>query len=328
MSALPENLPTGAPPAPPRNALVRFGRAFLAWFDAGAGAPTAGHIDGVDWARIIPFVGMHLTCLTVIWVGWSPFAVGTAVFLYFLRMFAITGFYHRYFSHRSFKTSRVAQFLFGVLGASAVQRGPLWWAAHHRHHHAYSDRPEDVHSPVQRGFLWSHMLWFLSRRHFTPDMTRVKDLQQFPELKLLDRFDILVPVALAVVLFFLGWALEIWAPGLGTGAWQLLVWGFFISTVVCYHATYTINSLSHVFGSRRYETHDDSRNNPWLALLTLGEGWHNNHHHYPSAARQGFYWWELDITYLGLRALAALGIIWDLKPVPLVVREARPPRRG
>jgi stearoyl-CoA desaturase (delta-9 desaturase) len=174
---------------------------------------------------------------------------------------------------------------------------------------------------VQRGFLWSHMGWFLSKRWFAPPLSRVRDLLQFPELRLLDRFDILVPVALAVALWGLGWALEAGAPELGTDRWQMLVWGFFVSTVACYHATYTINSLCHVFGRRRYETRDDSRNNFWLALLTFGEGWHNNHHHYPMSARQGFYWWEVDPTYYGLRVLAALGLIWDLKPVPAAVRD-------
>lgn len=306
----------------PRSAPRRLVDAVARWFDTSAPRIADGDVDGVDWLRIVPFVGMHLACLGVVWVGWSTLAVGLAVTLYFVRMFAITGFYHRYFSHRTFRTSRVAQFAFGVLGASAVQRGPIWWAAHHRHHHAHSDRPEDVHSPSQRGFLWSHMGWFLSRRHFAPPLHRVKDLQQFPELRLLDRFDILVPVALAVGLYFGGEALETAAPSLGTSGAQLLIWGFFVSTVACYHATYTINSLSHVFGRRRYETHDDSRNNVWLALLTLGEGWHNNHHHYPLSARQGFYWWEIDVTYYGLRLLAALGIVWDLKPVPVAVRES------
>jgi stearoyl-CoA desaturase (delta-9 desaturase) len=310
-----------ASPTASRSPLRRALAAFARWFDSSGARTGEGAADGVDWLRIVPFVGMHLACLAVFWVGWSPFAVGVAVALYGLRMFAITGFYHRYFSHRAFKTSRVGQFAFGLLGASAVQRGPIWWAAHHRHHHAHSDQPDDVHSPSQRGFLWSHMGWFLSRRHFAPPLERVRDLQRFPELRLLDRFDILVPVALAVGLFLLGWALESRAPALGTDRWQLLVWGFFVSTVACYHATYTINSLSHGFGRRRYETRDDSRNNFWLALLTLGEGWHNNHHHYPMSARQGFYWWEIDITYYGLRLLAALGVIWDLKPVPAAVRD-------
>jgi stearoyl-CoA desaturase (Delta-9 desaturase) len=294
------------------------------WFDSGALPDEPGpQTDGVDWLRIVPFAGMHLACLGVLVVGASAFAVGVAVALYCLRMFAITAFYHRYFSHRSFKTSRGAQFAFALLGASAVQRGPIWWAAHHRHHHAFSDRPQDVHSPRQRGFLWSHMGWFLSRRNFRPDLRRVKDLLQYPELRWLDRYDVVVPVLLAVGLLLLGTALERSAPALGTSGGQLLVWGFFVSTVACYHGTYTINSLCHRWGTRRYATRDDSRNNPLLALLTLGEGWHNNHHHYPSAVRQGFYWWEVDLTYYALRGLAALGLVWDLNPVPARIRDAR-----
>jgi stearoyl-CoA desaturase (delta-9 desaturase) len=297
-----------------------------AWFDSGVAA--AADRDGVDWGRILPFVAVHLACLAVFRVGVTATALGTALALYALRMFAITGFYHRYFSHRAFKTSRLGQFVFALIGASAVQRGPLWGAAHHRHHHAHSDRPEDLHSPRQRGFLWSHMGWFLSRRCFAPDLARVRDLQRYPELRWLDRFDVLVPVALALAVFALGALLERTAPGLGTSRWQMLVWGFFVSTVLCYHATYTINSLSHVFGRRRYATADDSRNNALLALLTFGEGWHNNHHHYPNAARQGFYWWEIDLTYYLLRALAAVGLIWDLKPVPAAVRDGDAGRAG
>lgn len=297
-------------------------RSVLRWFDAGAGAgPADGSRDGVDWPRIVPFAGMHVACLGVFWVGVSQLAVGVAVALYVVRMFAITGFYHRYFSHRSFKASRPVQFAFAVLGASAVQRGPIWWAAHHRHHHVHSDRPEDAHSPVQRGFLWSHMGWFLSRRHFTPDLGRVRDLLRYPELRWLDRFDIIVPFALAAGLLGLGNVLEATRPDLGTSGGQLLVWGFFISTVACYHGTYTINSLCHVWGRRRYATSDESRNNWLLALVTLGEGWHNNHHRYPSSVRQGFYWWEIDITYYGLRLLAALGLVHDLKPVPVRIRD-------
>ena len=301
-----------------------FTGSLLTWLDSDKSVVVADEtqIDRVDWVRVLPFVGMHLACLSVIYVGVSTAAVVAAAALYAIRMFAVTGFYHRYFSHRSFKTSRVGQFIFAVLGASAVQRGPIWWAAHHRHHHAHSDQRPDVHSPVQRGFLWSHMGWFLSRRHFHPDLSRVRDLLRFPELRVLDRFDILVPVALAAGMLLLGKALAHWAPQLHTSGAQMLVWGFFVSTVVCYHATYTINSLCHVFGRRRYDTDDDSRNNAWLALLTFGEGWHNNHHHYPVSARQGFYWWEVDLTYYGLKVLQMLGLIWDLKPVPEHIRAA------
>jgi stearoyl-CoA desaturase (delta-9 desaturase) len=301
----------------------RLGHAFLRWFDAGlVPAPElAGEADGVDWPRIIPFVLVHAVCLFAFIVGTSTVAVATAIALYFLRMFAITGFYHRYFSHRTFKTSRAGQFIFGLLGASAVQRGPMWWAAHHRHHHAYSDRAEDLHSPVQHGFIRSHMGWFLTRRGFVPDLRRVRDLMKFPELRWLDRFDIFVPVLLAVALFFAGRFLHAHYAQLGTNGWQMLVWGFFISTVACYHGTYTINSLSHVFGVQRYRTGDSSRNNWLLALITLGEGWHNNHHHYPSSARQGFYWWEVDITWYCLKLLSWLGVIWDLKPIPVSARD-------
>ena len=284
--------------------------------------------DHIDWLRVLPFFFMHVGCLATLWVGVSTTAVIATLALYVMRMFAVTGFYHRYFSHRAFKTSRLGQFVFAVLGASCVQRGPIWWAAHHRHHHAHADQTLDVHSPRQSGFMWSHVGWFLSRRHFAPDLSRVRDLLRYPELRLLDRYDVLVPVALAAGLWLTGAALERWAPQLDTNAWQLLVWGFFISTVICYHVTYTINSLCHRFGKRRFATTDDSRNNLWLALLTFGEGWHNNHHHYPASARQGFYWWEVDLTYYGLRLLALLGIVWDLKPVPHDVREARTRVRG
>jgi len=277
--------------------------------------------DRIDWARIVPFVFMHLACLAAIWVGVSPIAVVVAVLAYVVRMFAITGFYHRYFAHRCFKTSRGGQFIFGLLGASAVQRGPVWWAAHHRYHHANSDQQADPHSPLQHGFWRSHMGWFLSFKGFTPDLRFVRDLMKFPELRWLDRFDILVPLALGLGMFALGVLLEHVAPTLGTGGTQMLVWGFFISTVFCWHATYTINSLSHLFGRQRYRTGDTSRNNWFLALLTLGEGWHNNHHYYPNSARQGFYWWEYDPTYYLLKLLSWMGLIWDLKPIPSVVRE-------
>jgi stearoyl-CoA desaturase (delta-9 desaturase) len=280
------------------------------------GAAPEGNPYAIDWMRVVPFIGVHLACLGVIWTGWSPVALAVAVGLYFLRMFAITGFYHRYFSHRSFRASRPAQFVFALLGASAAQRGPIWWAAHHRAHHAHPDEPADIHSPVQHGFWWSHMGWFLSRHHYDADPRRVRDLLRFPELKWLDDNDFVVPVALALLLFLAGAALERWAPGLGTDAWQMLVWGFFVSTVALYHGTYTINSLAHRFGRRRFDTGDESRNSFWLALITLGEGWHNNHHHYPVSARQGFYWWEVDLTYYGLKLLAALGLVRDLKPVP------------
>ncbi|MCK7593852.1 acyl-CoA desaturase [Pseudomarimonas salicorniae] len=293
------------------------------WFDTSTGETEGPLSDEVDWLRVIPFVAMHLACLAVFWVGVSWIAVAVAAALYALRMFAITGFYHRYFSHKAFKTSRVMQGLFAVIGATSVQRGPLWWASHHRNHHRHSDSEADFHSPVTRSMLWSHMGWFLTPRGFATDHSVIRDLARFPELRWIDRFDTLIPIALAAGLFGLGSWLGSAYPQLGTSGPQMLVWGFFVSTVALFHATVTINSLAHRFGSRRFETRDNSRNNLWLALLTFGEGWHNNHHHFPGSARQGFRWWEVDLTYYGLRLMSLVGLVWDLKPVPAQLK-----RRG
>ncbi|MDX1646695.1 MAG: fatty acid desaturase [Longimicrobiales bacterium] len=289
------------------NKIPRLLRPFVLWFDASAvdGAAMT-RTDAVDWFRVIPFIAMHLACLGVIWVGWSWTAVSVAVALYAVRMFAITGFYHRYFSHRSYQVSRPVQLVFAVIGASSAQRGPLWWAAHHRHHHRHSDTEQDLHSPRHHGFWWAHMGWITAPGNFPTDFDQVPDLVKFPELRFLDRFDVLVPLALAVGLFLVGGA-------------QLLIWGFFISTVVLFHCTCFINSLAHQLGRQRYDTGDDSRNSLVLALLTFGEGWHNNHHKYPGSARQGFFWWEIDLTYYGLLLLERLGMIHDLR---------KPPRRA
>ena len=298
------------------------------WLDAGTHAEADGG-SGVDWPRVLPFLLVHAGCLGVAWTGASGIAIATAIALFWLRMFAITAFYHRYFSHRAFRTSRAARLVFALLGATAVQRGPLWWAAHHRQHHAQADGLADPHSPKVHGFLWSHVKWFLARENFATREKLVRDLARFPELRWLDRWDAAVPAALALALLGVGAWLERAAPALGTGPWQMLVWGFCISTVALWHATFTINSLAHRFGSRRYATRDESRNNGWLALLTLGEGWHNNHHRYPAAARQGFYWWEIDISYLALKVLSALGIVWGLRPVPAAIRDShRAPGQG
>lgn len=287
------------------------------WFDNQATDPVPDDEPlTTDWVRIIPFLAMHAMCIAVIWVGWSPVAVGVAIALYWIRMFAITGFYHRYFSHRTFKTSRFWQFMFGLLGCTATQKGPLWWAAHHRHHHRHSDDPEDVHSPHTHGLWWSHMGWITSRKMFPTNYKAVPDLAKFPELVFVNRFDLLIPVVFAALIFFLGVGLNYFWPQLGTSGSQMLIWGFFVSTVVLFHCTCTINSLAHLMGRRRYATKDESRNSLFLAIITMGEGWHNNHHHYPGAVRQGFFWWEIDMTYYILRGMEKLGIIWDLNKVP------------
>ena len=299
----------------------------IAWFDNKSVSVETSFPEGnwrdIDWVRVIPFILLHLGCLAAFWIEYNWFAFSFAVALYVIRMFAVTGFYHRYFSHKAFRTSRLVQFIMAVLGATAVQRGPLWWASHHRHHHAYSDNHKDSHSPLQHGFMWSHLGWFLASRNFITQTHRVKELASFIELRILDRFDVVVPILFGLTIYLLGDWLSFAYPEFGTNGLQLFIWGFVISTVALYHGTFTVNSLAHVWGKRRYATKDHSRNNLFIALLTLGEGWHNNHHHYPAAASQGFYWWEIDLTYYGLKVLSAVGLIWDLKTVPVKIRESK-----
>jgi len=280
--------------------------------------------ERVDWQRTLPFIFLHLGCLGIIWVGWSWVAVGAAAALYLIRMFAITGFYHRYFSHRTFRTSRAAQFIFAVIGNSSMQRGPLWWAATHRHHHKHSDHEEDIHSPVIKGFWWSHIGWLTSMKNFPTNYASIPDLKKYPELVFINRFDQIVPFAFGFLMLGIGALLEWLWPASGVTMWQFFFWTFFVSTTVLLHGTLFINSLAHVWGRRRYQTDDDSRNSFLLAIITLGEGWHNNHHRYPHSTRQGFRWWEIDPTYGALKVLSWLGIIWDLRPVPeKVIEEGR-----
>jgi len=259
---------------------------------------------GIPWARAIPFLAVHAIAIAtpfVVPVTWKW--VLLAVALYYVRMFGITAGYHRYFSHRAYRTSRAFQLVLAWLGASASQKGPLWWAGHHRDHHRYSDTPEDIHSPLVQGFWWSHMGWFMDRRWEATKLDRVKDLARFPELAWIDRNWWVPPTTLAVGLLI-------------TGGWGALLWGFFVSTAVLWHGTFFINSLAHVLGSRRYETSDGSRNSLALSVLTMGEGWHNNHHFYPGTANQGFFWWEWDPSYYLLRLLSALRLVSDLRTPP------------
>ena len=290
------------------------------WFDAYA-VPTGGEGgDRADWARIVPFILLHLGCLLVFLTGYSAVAIGVAVFLYAARMFAITAFYHRYFSHRAFAVSRPVQFAFAFLGNMSAQRGPLWWAAHHRKHHKHSDTDRDSHSPHAHSLLWSHMGWFTTPNGFHTDLDQVRDFARYPELRFLDRFDIIAPMVLLLSLYFGGELLAAYAPALGTSGWQMVAWGFFVSTTVLFHVSCLVNSAGHRTGRRRYATDDHSRNSLWLALLTFGEGWHNNHHYYPVSARQGFYWWEVDLSYYALRGMQMVGLVRDLRPLPRAVR--------
>lgn len=270
----------------------------------------------IDPLRSPGFLLMHAACLLVIWSGVSRVALFTCLALYVVRMIGITAGYHRYFSHRTYKTSRLFQFVLALLGTSAAQQGPLWWAAHHRDHHRFADTPNDPHSPLMQGFWWSHIGWILAPQNKETKHNLVPDLIKFPELRFLDKFYVLPPFVLAVSLYILGTVLGRYLPSLSTSGFQLLAWGFFVSTVLLYHGTFSVNSLTHMFGRRRFNTKDDSRNSWLVAIITLGEGWHNNHHFYPSSERQGFCWWEIDMSHYVLRLLCWLRIVWDLRSPP------------
>jgi stearoyl-CoA desaturase (Delta-9 desaturase) len=263
----------------------------------------AGEHDDIVYPGAIPFVIAHLVCVAAIWTGVTWTALALCVGLYWLRIFAVGAGYHRYFSHRAFATSRAFQLVLALLSQSTAQKSVLWWAAKHRHHHLHSDTPADVHSPRQRGFLYSHVGWIFARRNDGTDLVKIEDFARYPELRWLHRFELAPAVALALVC-------------LAIGGWSGLVVGFFWSTVLLYHATFCINSLAHVRGRRRYVTGDDSRNNWLLAFFTMGEGWHNNHHAYQSSVRQGFRWWEYDGTFYLLKALSWARLVWNLKLPP------------
>jgi len=256
----------------------------------------------------ILFLMVHLACFAVFWTGIAWWSVALCAFMFFTRKFGITGAFHRYFSHRSYKTSRPFQFFLAFLGGAAAQKGALWWAAHHRHHHKHSDTENDLHSAKLEGFYWSHVGWVLSKEYEEYDSNVVRDLNKFPELVWLDKYIFIPPIAAGTFCFLVGHFFG--------NAMQGLIVGFFISTVILYHTTFAINSLCHMFGGRRYETGEESKNSLWLAILTMGEGWHNNHHHYPLSCRQGFFWYEIDITYYILFCLSKVGLVWDLQAPP------------
>jgi stearoyl-CoA desaturase (delta-9 desaturase) len=255
----------------------------------------------------VRFALFHASALGVFAVPFDPSLLVWFAASYTLRMFGVTAGYHRYFSHRSYKLGRAAQFVMALLAQSAAQKGVLWWAAHHRDHHRHADRPADVHSP-RAGFWWAHVGWILDTRHDRYDPRRVADFGRYPELRWLDRHH-WVPTTV--------FGAAVWLAG-GPAAF---VWGYLLATVAIYHATFAINSVAHLWGTRPFATADDSRNNAWLALITLGEGWHNNHHYCRSSCRQGVRWWEIDLTYAGLRVLEAVGVATDLRP--FVMREER-----
>jgi len=268
-------------------------------------APTRKH--RYEWGAMIPWFLTHLAVLGAVWSGVTWQAVAVLFGLFFFRIFSVTAFHHRYFSHRTYSTSRWFQFLMAWSAQTSTQRGVLWWAAHHRAHHLYSDTERDIHSAKQDGFWHSHAGWIFSDNSET-DWKRIKDFAKYPELRWLNTWWLVPTVVTGVAVFLLF-------------GWSGLFLGFFGSQILAWHSTYVINSLCHVWGNRRWDTKDTSRNNLWLALLTWGEGWHNNHHHYMNSCRQGFYWWEIDPTYYVIKMLSWVGLVWDIKEPPAKVLE-------
>jgi stearoyl-CoA desaturase (delta-9 desaturase) len=270
-------------------------------------------------AFVAPLILLHLGCGLTVVVGLSAIAACAFLLTAACQIFGITAGYHRLLAHRSFKTTRTFQFFLAVLGVLAGQNGPLWWVGHHRHHHRHSDREQDVHSPSE-GFFWSHMGWLFSPRCVTVRHDLVRDLQRYPELRMLQRCYYLINIAYAALLFSLGEALNYLDPAAGTSGLQLVVWGSVVSTVWVYHCIWSANSFCHRYGTRRFPTRDDSRNNIVVSLLTFGDGWHHNHHYCPYSARHGFRWWEVDVNFAILTLLSHFGIVWDLKLPPPEVR--------
>lgn len=251
---------------------------------------------------IIPFLFLQLSVLLVFTTHFSWTGVALCFLLYCVRMFAITGFYHRYFSHRTYRMGRLMQCIAALWGATATQKGALWWAAHHRVHHKESDTTDDPHNS-RDGFWHAHWLWFLYEESAETDLDQIPELARFPELRLIDRLWFVPPIVLGCMLFVLG-------------GWHWVVWGYFVSTFLLSNATYTINSLMHYWGKQQYFTGDESRNHWLLALITLGEGWHNNHHRYQASTRNGFFRGEFDITYWILKLFSICGLVSELTPVP------------
>lgn len=270
-----------------------------------------------------PLLFMHVCCAGVFfakggWPAWGIFAL-----MYILHVFALTAGFHRYFSHKSFKTSRTFQFILAILGTTAAQRDPLWWASHHRVHHQNADTDDDPHSPRKYGFWWAHMGWVMKRELSDTRLDKVRDFAKYPELLWLNRHPYVPAFILAALLLASGSLIHVLQPEWGITGPQFLFYGFFLSTVAVYHVTFCINSVAHMVGRRPYDIEDDSRNNWLLGLLAMGEGWHNNHHRYAVCTRQGFRWWELDLTYLILRILQSFHIVWDIREPPRTVLAER-----
>jgi stearoyl-CoA desaturase (Delta-9 desaturase) len=264
--------------------------------------------------QVIIFWTIQASALLVFAVPFRWAYVALWAGAHFVRAVGLPLAFHRYYAHRAFKMGRVTRFIWTFIGTAAMQKGPLWWAGHHVNHHKFADRDGDPHSPMVSGVYYAHLGWFLNdTKYDRVEATNpvIRDFSTVPEIAFLDRFFGVPPLMMAVALYL-------------AGGMPWVVWGFCLPTMTLAHATFAINSINHMFGSRRFETVDESRNNPLTAFFAAGEGWHNNHHRFQRAARNGFYWWEFDITWYVIRVMQAVGLAWDVQPVPKrIYEEAR-----
>jgi len=249
----------------------------------------------------------HLSALLVFYVGFSWTALAVFFFSFLIRAFGVSAGYHRYFSHRSFKTSRPFQFVLAFLGASAGQKGPLSWVTSHRIHHRTSDTQADPHTP-QKGFFYGYLGWLLPVDALHTDLNLTADFAKYPEIRWINKFHNVGPLTVIILCGFFGKYLSIHFPQLGTSALQLIVWGFILSTLATLHGTLMINTICHSEKERHHSTNDFSSNVPWLLPFTLGENWHHNHHRYPKSANCGLEKGQIDFIFIGICLLEKLGL--------------------
>jgi stearoyl-CoA desaturase (delta-9 desaturase) len=258
---------------------------------------------GLNWPTIVVLVILHVGAIAALFMfSWANLAV-TLFLLWFATGLGISMGYHRLHTHRSYQVPRALEYLFAVCGALTFEGGPIFWVATHRVHHQKSDRPGDPHSP-REGAWWSHMVWMLvgeAKHSNTRLMAKyAPDLAKDRFYVWLDNYHWLPNIVLAVLLFAIGGV-------------PMVLWGICLRVVIGLHATWLVNSATHMWGSRRFATHDDSRNLWWVALITFGEGWHNNHHAHPTSARHGLAWYEFDPSWLQIRLLKRFGIAKAVK---------------
>lgn len=262
----------------------------------------------LSWRNVAFFSTVHALALLAPWFfSWSALGVTIALHWLFGSIGICLG-YHRLLTHRSLQVPKVLEYTFAVLGAFALQGGPIFWVAGHRLHHAFTEDIDKDPYSAQRGFWWSHILWIMyPRAEFFATETYRKhapDLARDPFYTWLDRYFLLLQLPLGILLYALG-------------GWSFVVYGVFVRVVLLWHTTWLINSATHLIGNRTFETEDGSRNLWWVALLTFGEGWHNNHHAHPKVAKAGWKWWQVDVTWWAIQSLKILGLAQKVVMPPL-----------